>query len=82
MRRRIARLAVGIAILFSCLPGIARAGSVPDGLRAEVVGVRGLAENDPPRAYRDAQRLQTGQPADATAREENAAPKNSGTQHP
>ncbi|HEX5363964.1 MAG TPA: PAS domain-containing protein, partial [Gallionella sp.] len=82
LRRRIARLAVGIAILFLCLPGVSRAAPVPDGWRAEVVGVRGAAENDPSQDYRDAQHLQTGQPAVATAREENAAPKNSGTQHP
>jgi PAS domain S-box-containing protein len=49
-----------------CLPDAAHAASSLDEWRDEVGRTRTLAENDAPRAYEEAQRLQATLPADAT----------------
>ncbi|MDO8252073.1 MAG: EAL domain-containing protein, partial [Rhodoferax sp.] len=49
-----------------CLPGTARAASPLDEWRSDAGRTRILAENDAPRAYEQAQRLQASLPADAT----------------
>jgi len=54
------------AVSSLCLPGTARAASPLDEWRSGASAIRALAENDAPRAYEQAQRLQASLPADAT----------------
>ena len=55
-----------LLVLVLCLTGAAHAASPLDAWRNEVAATRIMAENDAPRAYQDAQRLQATLPGDAT----------------
>ncbi|HEX5337783.1 MAG TPA: tetratricopeptide repeat protein, partial [Gallionella sp.] len=56
--------ALGLLALCLCFSGVSQAAGLVD-WRAEIGTVRALAENDAPRAYSEAQRLQAGIPAGA-----------------
>lgn len=60
------QLAAGLLALAAAVAGTASAGDDPERWRQEVAAVRRLAENDAPRAFREANRLQAALPLDAT----------------
>lgn len=61
IRHQLVLLAMGL-----CLAGAAHATSPLDAWRSEAAATRMLAENDAPRAYEEAKRLQVAVPGDAT----------------
>src|SRR5438445_7684610 len=60
-------LLLALLVFIFCQAGAAHAASSLDEWRSEAGRTRTLAENDAPRAYEDAKRLQATLPADATA---------------